>query len=74
MRGRFVGNPVDRFSGDEAHNFNILSSLSEQTSFNICLFGLMFKVPVNSNGHVGTVSSPNHTFFVGKLDSTLCTF
>ena len=32
------------------------------------LFGLMLNVPVNSYGHVGTVSSPNHTFFLGKLD------
>ena len=24
-------------------------------------------VPVDSYGHVGTVSSPNHTFFLGKL-------
>ena len=27
----------------------------------ICLFGLMLYVPVNSYGHIGTVSSPNHT-------------
>ena len=27
--------------------------------------GLMLKVPVNSYGHVGTVSSPNHIFFLG---------
>ena len=31
-------------------------------------FGLMFYVPVNSYGHVGTVSSRRHTFFLGKLD------
>ena len=30
-------------------------------------FGLMLKFPVNSYGHVGMVSSPNHTFFLGKL-------
>ena len=24
--------------------------------------------PVNSYGRVGAVSSPNHTFFLGKLD------
>ena len=34
----------------------------------LILFGLVLYVPVNSNGHVGTVSSPNHTFFLGKLD------
>ena len=33
-----------------------------------CLFGLVFSVPVNSCGHVGTVISPNHTFYLGKLD------
>ena len=32
------------------------------------MFGLVLNVPVNSYGHVGTVSSPNHTFFLGKLD------
>ena len=34
----------------------------------VCLFGLMHNIPVNSYGHAGTVSSPNHTFFLGKLD------
>ena len=34
----------------------------------LVLFGLMINVPVNSCGNVRTVSSPNHTFFVGKLD------
>ena len=28
---------------------------------------LLLYIPVNSYGHVGTVSSPNHTFFLGKL-------
>ena len=31
-------------------------------------FYFMLNVPVNSYGHIGTVSSPNHTFFLGKLD------
>ena len=38
---------------------------SEQENYLICLFclfGLMLYIPVNSYGHVGTVSSPNHTF------------
>ena len=26
------------------------------------LFGLMLNVPVNSYGHVGMISLPNHTF------------
>ena len=38
-----------------------------QNSDNV-LFGLMLYFPVNSYGHVGTVSSPNHTFFLGKVD------
>ena len=33
-----------------------------------CLFGLILNIPVNSYGHVGTVGSPNLTFFLGKLD------
>ena len=32
------------------------------------LFGLVLYLPVNSYGDVGTVSSPNHTFLLGKLD------
>ena len=31
-------------------------------------FVLILYVPVYSYGHVGTVSSPKHTFFLGKLD------
>ena len=31
------------------------------------LFGFMLKVPVNSYGHDGTVSSPNLTFFLGNI-------
>ena len=33
--------------------------------------GLMLYAPVNSYGHVGTVSSPNHTFFLGKLEQAV---
>ena len=33
-----------------------------------CLFGLILYTPVNSYGHVGRVSSLNHTIFLGKLD------
>ena len=32
------------------------------------LFGLVPYIPVNSYGHVGTVNSPNHTFFLCKLN------
>ena len=31
-------------------------------------FGLLLYVPVNSYGHVWTVSSPYHTIFLGILD------
>ena len=30
--------------------------------------GMMLNIPVNSHGHVRTVSSPNHTFFLDNLD------
>ena len=43
--------------------------LTENAEFNIKLvFGLMLYVPVNSYGHVGTVSSPKHIFSLCKLD------
>ena len=35
------------------------------------LFLLFVFVPVNSYGHVGTASSPNHTFFLGKLEQAV---
>ena len=38
------------------------------TDFTSFWFGLMLYVPVNSYGHVWTVSLPNHTFFLGKFD------
>ena len=33
-----------------------------------CLILVFFFVSVNSYGQVETVSSPSHTFFLGKLD------
>ena len=36
----------------------------------ICLF-CCFTSQVNSYGHGGTVSSPNHTFFLGKLEQAI---
>ena len=36
--------------------------------FFLFVFGLVLSVPVNSYGHVGTVSSPNHTFSKCRLD------
>ena len=35
------------------------------------VYGLNLNVPVNSYGHVRTVSSPNHTFFLSKLDKAI---
>ena len=36
----------------------------------VCLF-FCFTSQVNSYGHCGTVSSPNHTFFLGKLEQAV---
>ena len=32
---------------------------------------MLFYIPENSYGHVGTVSSLNHTFFLGKLEQAV---
>ena len=37
----------------------------------VCLFVCCFTSQVNSYGHCGTVSSPNHTFFLGKLEQAV---
>ena len=55
-------NPKDKFSCIEAH---IVTKLEVYLWF---WFGLLLYIPVNSFGHVGTVSSPNYTFFVDKLE------
>ena len=34
-------------------------------------FGLLLYVPGNSYDHVGMVISPNHTFFLGKLEQAV---
>ena len=36
-----------------------------------CLFGLRLNSPVNSYGHIRTVSTFNHTFFLGKQDQAV---
>ena len=41
--------------------------LSDEEAIGILWFGLLLYVPVNSYGHVGRVSLPNHTFILGKL-------
>ena len=37
----------------------------------ICLFVLLLNVPINSYGHGETVSLPDHTFFLGKLEQVV---
>ena len=49
------------------YSWNYIEDLTPVLMLLICLFGLMSNLPVNSYGHVQTVSSPNH-FFMGKLD------
>ena len=43
----------------------VFSQLYLNNSYQICL---LLYVQVNSYGHVGTVSSPNYTFYLGKLE------
>ena len=61
------------FYGELVYNFKeLLESL-----ILVCFcFGLVLYAPVNSYGHVGMVSSPNHTFYswaslTKRLTSTL---
>ena len=61
------------FRGKIITVFDLISALgvllfSKLYKFFFVLFVLMLNVPVNSYGHVGTVSSPNHTFILSKLD------
>ena len=35
------------------------------------MFAVLIYVPVNSYGHFGMVSSPNHTLFLGKLEQAV---
>ena len=51
--------------------FDIISPMSP-TGFGkfVCLFSC-FTSQVNSYGHCGMVSSPNHTFFLGKLEQAV---
>ena len=36
-----------------------------------CLFVLLLYVTIQHGGHGGTVSSPIHTFFLGKLEQAI---
>ena len=61
------------FMKDYARNFS--DSIFGRTMFvSLCgyiWFGLLLYVPVNSYGHVGIVSSSNHTIFLGKLEQAI---
>ena len=43
----------------------------EGSAIVIILFVLLLYIPVNSYGHGGMVSLPNHTFFLGKLEQVV---
>ena len=47
-------------------NGNMIYLILHKWYWQVCLFGLMLYVLVNSYSHVGTVSSHNHTFFLGS--------
>ena len=49
-------------------NFKFMYVFIDFTNEYKILFGLVLYIPVNSYGHVRTVSSHNHTFFLGMLD------
>ena len=56
---------------------NTTPSIKKKQTPHPMLGGSMLNAPVNSYGHVGTVSSPNHTFssasLTMRLASTSCT-
>ena len=60
---------LEIYEKNKAHK--IKGEAQVYTEKNICshrkLVGLLLYIPVNSYGHVGTFSSPSHTFFLGKL-------
>ena len=59
---------ISRAGLNENHFSNVHESInaigSVQRKF-LVLVGLILYVPVNSYGHFRTVSSPNHTLFLG---------
>ena len=65
-------------SDGPAHSLSLTRALATHnkrttTIDNCCCFllWLMLYIPVNIYGHVGTVRSPNHTFFLSKLDQAV---
>ena len=65
LDGTYMSMSLDRTSHAEVH-------------MDVCLFVCCFTSQVNSYGHCGTVSSPNHTFsWAGlnkRLTSNSCTY
>ena len=48
-------------------NKPLFSNQIFRNKFTMLVVGLILNSRVNSYGHVGMVSSPEHTFFLGKL-------
>ena len=48
--------------------YNLFDHLTSVVRLTYILVGWILYASVNSYCHVWTVSSPNHTFFLGKLD------
>ena len=61
--------------GKELRHFNYqymyMVAIVQSIAYKIVLFVLLLYVPFNSYGHGRMVSSPNHTFFLGKLEQTV---
>ena len=55
----------------KSSNLGTLCQGELKSVLNYFWFGVLLYVPGNSYGHVGTVSSPNHTFFLGKLEQAV---
>ena len=59
----------------ELYQHNSVSKLKGEQPFlhvtHCWLVGLILYIPVDSYGHVEMDGSPNHTFFLGKLDLLL---
>ena len=59
---------LNAFEYFTVENVQRRQKMAMQPCLNSYWFDLILYVPVNRYGHVGTVSSPNNTYFVGKLD------
>ena len=53
---------------DRQDERNMPPQLFSKQNDSFVLFDLVLYIPVNSYGHVRTVSLPNHIFSLGKLD------